>query len=97
MSSLFIYWKVPSAQAHAALGAARGWQQTLRDQHPALQAALYRRREPGSERVTLMETYAAPAGVSNAVAAEIEALAGQSLLALGAPARHVEVFDAIAD
>lgn len=94
---LFIYYRVDPSRAEAVQAAVRGMQQRLRDEHPGLHAALLQRPgTPQRPELTFMETYAvdadvAPHGVSEAVAAHIEALAA----ALGVE-RHVEVFTACA-
>lgn len=93
---LFVYWKVGRDQAEAARAAAAEHVRALRLAHTDLQAQLMRRADDTSTLVTFMETYSAPpAGVTPAVQAAIEAQARLSFLALGHPARHVEVFESL--
>ncbi|MCI1192077.1 DUF4936 family protein [Calidifontimicrobium sp. SYSU G02091] len=87
---LFVYYRVPAPRLEAAAAAARALQADLVARHPGLEAALLRRPELRDGDATLMETYAAPAGVDDALAAEIARLAA----AAGLPQpRHVEVFE----
>ncbi len=90
---LYVYYRVDSAAAAKTVEAVAAMQQRLRDAHPTLQAELLRRPPQSGQPVTLMETYAAAAGVDDALAAAIEA-AAQSVPALRGVARHVEVFEA---
>lgn len=60
MPDLFIYWRTPAATAPRALQAASRWQAVLREQHPGLVAAVYRRTDDRGSTATLMEVYAAP-------------------------------------
>ena len=91
---LFIYWKVPLAQAEAAHGAAAALMQALAQSQPALQVRLLRRADEGGDKATFMETYRAPApGVTAAMQAAIQAEAERAFAALGLPARHVEAFE----
>jgi hypothetical protein len=96
--SLFIYWKLDPALAGAALQAARRWQADLRARHPGLQTGLYRRSDESARAegaVTVMETYASAPGIDGPLAAAIDAAGVAGLAPLGAPRRHVEVFDAV--
>ncbi len=98
MTSLFIYWKVAPPAAAAALAAAREWQAALRAAWPGLRTGLYQRADRAARAesdITVMETYAAPDGVGDAVQAAIDAAGTAGLQALGAPRRHVEVFEVI--
>ncbi len=98
MRSLFVYWKVAPDLSVAALEAAGAWQAELRAKHPGLRTGLYQRSDSaaGAEGiVTCMETYAIEGGVGAALAAAIEAAGSGGLQSLGAPRRHVEVFDAV--
>jgi hypothetical protein len=91
---LFIYWHVAVADADAARAAAGAMQARLRAQHAGLAARLYRRTGAPDDRLTLMETYARPAGgVDAALQGAIEAEAATALAAWCAGARHVEVFE----
>lgn len=96
MRSLFAYWKLPAADAGKALLAARLWQANLKAAHPGLVAHLYRRTDAhalAEGQTTVMESYALPGGVTAALQASIDAAAQAGLLHLGAPVRHVEVFE----
>jgi hypothetical protein len=96
---LFIYWKVPQAQAEAAHAAAKALLQALAQSQPALHARLLRRADETGSRgaqATFMEIYRAPAGgVTPAQQQAIEAAAETALAGLGVPARHVEVFESL--
>lgn len=93
MRALFIYWKTrEAAEAEAAV---RAMQSALRQAHPALQAAFYRRSDAGKTEVTLMETYACAGGVTETLAQQIEAAAAP-LARWRDGARHIEVFDELA-
>jgi hypothetical protein len=98
---LFIYYRVNAAQADDAVAAVSAMQRLLRERHAGLQTALLRRPETNDPELTLMETYAldasaAPAGIDAGLQAAIEQQAKQSLSALIAGARHVEVFETCA-
>ncbi len=93
---LFVYWKVGHEQAPAAHRAAVGLLQALRQAHPELQARLMQRADESGDKATFMETYSAlPAGVTLALQAAIEDQARLAFVALGHPARHVEVFESL--
>ena len=66
MRELFIYWRTAAATVAAAESAAQAWQRQLQVAHPGLRAALYRRAEEPGAAVTLMEVYAADAGLFDA-------------------------------
>ncbi len=96
MRQLFIYWKLPRAQAQAALDALRHAQEVLRGAHPGLQAALFRRSDAAAAAegsVTGMETYAMAGGIDAHLQSQLVNAGEEALQALGAPRRHVEVFD----
>jgi hypothetical protein len=98
MRALFVYWKVPRALADDVAASARAWQHSLRLQHPALEATLFRRTDAAAiaqDSVTLMEVFAMPGGVAPALDAALLQAGDHALLAFGAPPRHVEVFDAL--
>ncbi len=100
MRSLFIYWKVAPPIAMRAREAARSWQAGLRAAHPGLRIGLYERTDAAARAevdVTFMETYAIEGGIEDALQAAIDSAGSAGLQALGAPRRHVEVFDAVAD
>jgi hypothetical protein len=93
---LFIYWRCQAADADVATAAARQLQQRLRQQHPALQAHLFRRSDSDAATCTLMETYALPpAGIGPALQAELQT-AGAALQPWLLGTRHVEVFQPLA-
>lgn len=85
---LYVYYRVPEPALAATVTAVRAMQATLAAAHPGLQAELLRRPELRDGEVTLMETYAAAAGISPALQAAIDAAAR----ALPQP-RHTESFD----
>ena len=93
---LFVYWKVAAGAAAQAAAATADFQQSLRAQHPGLQARLLQRAEGNGLTATLMETYALPpAGVDRALQTAIEAAAVPALADWCQGRRHVEVFDAV--
>lgn len=94
MRELFIYYRCPAAADAAVQQAALAMQARLCARHPALQARLLR-RPPSGPATTWMEVYAAPGGVDEALAADIEAEAAALGPWLEGP-RHVEVFHACA-
>lgn len=90
--SLFIYWKVAPGRLDAALHAVRRFQAGARSADE--QASVLRRADsPAAGSITLMETYAAPGGLSPG---RVQALVTASAAALADWAeagRHVEVFE----
>lgn len=96
---LFIYWKVPHEQAAAAQAAAAALLQALAQTQPALQGRLLRRADAASSsgpQATFMEIYrAAAGGVTPAQQQAIQAAAEVALAVVGAPLRHVEVFESL--
>ncbi len=90
---IYVYWKVPAAQAAAAQSAATAFVLRLKTELPGLELRLLRRAEEGGERVTFMETYrAALPGITPALQATIETEAAAAYAGIGKPARHVEAF-----
>jgi hypothetical protein len=90
---LFIYWRAPRGDLGAVLDAARSFQASLRMRHGDLSAALFQRPDDGGGTVTLMETYAAPAGIDALLEAEIVAC-GQPVFAPWCRGpRQVEAFE----
>lgn len=80
MPDVYVYWRVPQAQAAAAIAAAQRRQRELAARWPAVRMGVARRVD-GAAEATLMETYL---DVSDAPAL---------LAALPAePGRHSEVF-----
>ena len=101
---LFVYWHVAAEQLDAAVAATQAWQESLRRQQPGLTVALYRRVDDNGLRCTLMETYAAPAGLGRpAGPGGIDGPLAQTIAlqadAVTAPyrqgPRHTEVFEAL--
>jgi hypothetical protein len=103
MRELFIYYRIQTVRAAAALAAVQAMQQGLCDRHPRLAARLLRRPdEPGdnpndtpNDQQTWMETYSFPdagGGVSFELQAEIEAHAADVLMPFVLGARHIEIF-----
>ncbi|HEY4069273.1 MAG TPA: DUF4936 family protein [Burkholderiaceae bacterium] len=93
-TELFIYYRVPEANAAAALAVVRGMHVQLRIEFPHLQARVLRHPELDKGLQTWMETYAIDAGIDDTLRARIaaQALALQPLIQ---GERHIEVFDAI--
>lgn len=94
-AELFIYWHLAQPQqADEALGEARRLQQRLCACVPGLQARLYRRSDEAAGKVTVMETYALPAGLGPDQQVLIEQ-AGDAALArwCSGQRRHVERFE----
>lgn len=89
--ALFIYYRVPTAEAGRAASAVREAQARLMQTHPGLVAQLWQRPQARDGQLTWMEVYRHPQGVSAALQAQIDAA-----LAVAAPwitgPRHVEVF-----
>ena len=69
---LYVYYRVPEPVLAATVKAVRTMQATLTAAHPGLQAELLRRPELRDGEVTMMETYAAAAGITPAMQATIE-------------------------
>jgi hypothetical protein len=93
--TLYVYYRIDAASLADAVAAVRDFQSRLRDANPGLQAALLRR--PGDQHgdVTLMETYAMPDGVDEALQARIDDAAAP-LARWQRSARHTEVFEPLA-
>lgn len=95
MRELFVYYRVPAADAEALARAVDAMQAGLRQGHPGLIARLLRRDDATDGPETWMETYASPlrSGIDAALEAEIEA-AARPLLPRIDGTRHLERFDA---
>lgn len=91
LRSLFIYYRIASADAAAARAVVEAMQDTLRERHAGLQAALWRRPQEKDGMQTWMETYTHPEGVNEAIEADIAAAALALSPRVQGP-RHVEVF-----
>lgn len=85
---LYVYYRVPEPALAATVAAVRAVQAALTEAHPGLRAELLRRPGLRDGEVTLMETYAATAGISPALQAAITQASGT----LPQP-RHNESFD----
>lgn len=101
MRELFIYYRVRSDQAVAALAAARSFQARLGEAFPELRMRLLQRPEATDGCQTWMETYAtdpmnAPQGITPPLEAAIESLAQAALLPYLVGPRHTEAFIACA-
>ena len=90
---LFIYWHVAPDRFDAAGAAMAAFQQTLQQQHAGLVPRLYRRSDADSGRATVMETYAMPGGVSDALQTAIVVQSAQAAAPWCNGVRHVEVFE----
>ena len=91
LRSLFIYYRIASADAAAARRAVEAMQYTLRERHAGLQAALWRRPQEKDGMQTWMETYTRPDGVDESIEADIAAAALALQTWVQGP-RHAEVF-----
>ena len=91
MRSLFIYYRIASADAATVRGVAEAMQYTLRERHAGLQAALWRRPHEKDGMQTWMETYTHPDGVDESIEADIASAAVALQTWVQGP-RHVEVF-----
>lgn len=94
---LFVYWRVHSGGLAQAVEATRAFQVALRQRHSGLHTGLYRRADDAAGAPTLMETYRLPGGLPAAMQTHIADEGGRVLAAWCAGARHVEVFEALAD
>jgi hypothetical protein len=92
---VYIYYQVAAPDLDAVRAAVASLQAELVRAHPGLSAELLRRPEPRDERITLMEVYGRRDGEPPQQA--IEAVAQHRLGRWIVGARHVEVFDALAD
>lgn len=90
--TLFVYYRVAEADAAAAADAIKQCQAELSMAHPGLRCQLWRRPEASTSEVTVMESYAAPDGIDEALAQRIEAQATLALLPWLRGTRHTEVF-----
>jgi hypothetical protein len=94
---LYVYWHCAAARTEAAVQAVAACQAALRRRLPDLQARLLRRADAGADgRVTLMEIYARPGGLTAAEAADLLAAAAAALAGWADGPRHVEVFESCA-
>ena len=96
MRELFVYYRVPSADAGMALAEVSTMHSELRALFPFLRARLLRRPDESDGMQTWMETYAVDAtgdaaGIDTALQAEIETRAARRLTRIEGR-RHVEAF-----
>lgn len=92
---LYIYYRVAEADLAAALAAGQALRQHLLAAHLGLAAELLRRPGVQGGHITLMETYAHPQGVGDALAGLIEQHAAAALAPWLQGPRHVERFEAL--
>ena len=101
MRELFIYYRLRSTDAAAALVAVQVCLAQLRQQYPSLSTRLLRRPDEVDGLQTWMEIYSTdpmrePAGVSAELQTVIEAQTNAALQPWRVGARHTEVFVACA-
>ena len=89
---LYIYWRVAPAQMGQAAAAVQAWQASLALAHPGLQARLLSRCDSDEPQATLMETYAAAAGLSVALQRDIVEQGAQVTEPWRQGLRHAEIF-----
>lgn len=76
MRSLFVYYKPPAAERTQWLPRVRAFCEAARARWPGLEVDLLQRPEPAADgRETWMEVYRHPDGVSDEMAAALDALA----------------------
>ncbi len=92
---LYIYWRVAHDQLGQATAAVQAWQSSLCLAHPGLQARLLSRCDSDNSQATLMETYAAAAGLSAALQKAIALQGAQVTEPWRQGARHAEVFEPV--
>jgi len=91
-ASLFIYFKLASADAPRARQALSDMQSRLRAMHPGLVARLMSRTDqPGHDVLTWMEIYEHPQGLSQAFLVDLETAVAALPTGLIGP-RHTESF-----
>ena len=89
---LYIYWRVAPAHMGQAAAAVQAWQASLTLAHPGLQARLLSRCDSDEPQATLMETYAAAAGLSVALQRDIVEQGAQVTEPWRQGLRHAEIF-----
>ncbi|MBI5258629.1 MAG: DUF4936 family protein [Burkholderiales bacterium] len=89
---LYIYFRVAERDLAAVAAAVQDFQARLRAELPALEAELQRRPGSSDGVVTVMETYAGPQGIDDAMQTHIEQAAAVLSRWLQGP-RHTEVFE----
>lgn len=88
----FAYWRVDPSRVDTALAALRALQAGWTATEPSLHCRLYRRDEPGAARVTLMEAYTLPGGLSDAWLARVDGEGAKALAPWITGSRQLEVF-----
>jgi len=91
-TQVFVYYRVPAADATSVIAAVRAFQAALQAQMSGLTCALSRRADEAPGPVTLMETYSHPDGIVADWRDRIEATARPALALWVVEERHVEVF-----
>lgn len=89
---LFIYYRAAPMHAEALADAVGRMQRQLSTRHPALEARLLRRAEPGDGPTTWMETYRLPPDADPAALSDAIAQAAQVLQPWLLGPRHIEHF-----
>ncbi len=92
---LYIYWRLAPAQMGQATAAVQAWQSSICLAHPGLRARLLSRCDSDNAQATLMETYAASAGLSAALQKAIVEQGAQVTEPWRQGARHAEVFEPV--
>ncbi len=93
---LFVYYKLPESRWTAILPALEQLQARCRTAMPGLQAELMRRPGSSDGTITVMETYAAQAGLDDAQQRRIESAFVGLFNELALPVqRHTEVFETL--
>ena len=90
---LFIYWHVAPGRLAEAGAAMAAFQQALQAQHTGLVTRLYCRSDDDAGRATLMETYALPGGIPQALQTTLVVQGAQAAAPWCEGSRHVEVFE----
>jgi hypothetical protein len=89
---LFVYWRLAPGDRASALAAVNAWLTELRARHAGLQVRVYLRADPTPPWLTLMETFALPAGIGPELEREIREGGTRALSPWVQGERHVEVF-----
>ena len=89
----FVYYAVAEADLAEVVAAVVAMQRRLVIAHPGLEADRLRRPGATDGRVTLMEIYCSPEGVSDPLGRAIEAEAALTLAGSLAGSRHLEDFE----
>ncbi len=93
---LYVYYRLPEARWPALLPALEQLQARCRTAMPGLRAELLRRPGSSDGLITVMETYAAEAGIDAAQERRIESAFIGLFQELALPVqRHVEIFETL--